>query len=45
VAKSFPSLDHLFEGGRDGPARAVEGEDANAPEDDDFTPIDLDGYR
>jgi hypothetical protein len=40
VAKSFLSLDHLSEGGRDGPARAVEGEAGNAPEDDACTPVD-----
>jgi hypothetical protein len=41
VAKSFPSLDHLFEGSWDGLARAVEGEARNAPEDDACTPVDI----
>jgi hypothetical protein len=41
MAKSFPSLDHLSEGGRDGPARAVEGEVGSAPEDDACTPVDI----
>jgi hypothetical protein len=40
VAKLFLSLDRLFEGGRDGPARAVEGEAGNALEDDASTPVD-----
>ena len=40
VAKSFPILDRLSEGGRDGPARAVEGEDGNSPEDDSYTLVD-----
>jgi hypothetical protein len=39
VEKSFPSLDHLFEGGQDGPARAMEGEAGSAPEDDVCTPV------
>jgi hypothetical protein len=41
VAKSFPSSDHLSEGGWDGPSRAVEGEAGSAPEDDACTPIDI----
>jgi hypothetical protein len=41
VEKSFPSLDHLSEGDQDGPARAVEGEVGNAPEDDACTPVDI----
>jgi hypothetical protein len=40
VANSFLSLDHLFEGGRDGPAREVEGEVGNSPKDDAYTPVD-----
>jgi hypothetical protein len=40
VVKSFMILDHLSEGSRDGLARAVEGGDGNAPEDDACTPID-----
>jgi hypothetical protein len=41
VAKSFPSLDHLFEGGRDGPAQAVKGEVGSAPKDNACTPVDI----
>jgi hypothetical protein len=41
VAKSFPSLDHLSEGGRNGPAREMEGEVGSAPEDDACTPVDI----
>jgi hypothetical protein len=41
VVKSFSSLDHLSEGNQDGLARAVEGEDGNAPKDDACTPIDI----
>ena len=41
MEKLFPSLDCISEGGRDGPARAVEGEDGNAPEDDSYTPVDI----
>ena len=41
VEKSFSSLDHLSEGDRDGPARGVEGEVGNAPEDDACTPVDI----
>jgi hypothetical protein len=41
VAKSFPSLDCLSEGDRDGPARAVEGEVGSAPEDNAYTPVDI----
>jgi hypothetical protein len=41
VAKSFPSLDHLSEGGQEGHARAVEGDVGSAPEDDVYTPIDI----
>ena len=41
VAKSFLSLDCLSEGSQDGPARAMEGEAGNAPEDDVCTPIDI----
>jgi hypothetical protein len=33
VAKSFPSLDRLSEGGRDGSTRAMEGEAGSMPED------------
>jgi len=40
VVKSFSRLDRLSEGGRDGPTRAVEGEDGSAPEDDACTPVD-----
>jgi hypothetical protein len=40
VEKSFLSLDHLYEGGWDGPARAVEGEAGSAPKDDACTPVD-----
>jgi hypothetical protein len=40
VAKSFLSLDRLSKGSQDGPARAVEGEAGNAPEDDACTPVD-----
>lgn len=41
MAKSFPSLDRLFEGGQDGPAQAVEGEAGSTPEDDACTPVDI----
>ena len=41
VAKSFLSLDHLSEGGRDGSTRSVEGKDGSAPEDDACTPVDI----
>jgi hypothetical protein len=41
VVKSFPSLDHLSEGDRDGPAQAVEGEASSMPEDDACTPVDI----
>jgi hypothetical protein len=41
VAKSFLSLDCLFEGGREGLAQAVEGEAGSAPEDDAYTPVDI----
>jgi hypothetical protein len=41
VAKSFPILDHLSKGSRDGPARAVEGEARNYPKDDACTPVDI----
>jgi hypothetical protein len=41
VEKSFLSLDCLSEGGRDGPARAVEGEVGSAPEDDACTLVDI----
>ena len=40
VAKLFSSLDHLSEGGQDGPTRAVEGEAINSPEDDACTLVD-----
>ena len=41
VAKLFLSLDRLSEGSRDGPARAVEGEVGNNPEDKACTPVDI----
>jgi hypothetical protein len=41
VAKSFPSLDHLSEGGQNGHAQAVEGEAGSAPEDDACTPVNI----
>ena len=41
VAKSFLSLDRLSKGGRDGPARAVEGEANSALKDDAYTPVDI----
>jgi hypothetical protein len=41
VAKSFPILDRLSEGGRDGPSWAVEGEASSAPKDDACTPVDI----
>jgi hypothetical protein len=41
VAKSFPSLDCLSEGGQDGPARAVEGEAGSMLEDDPCTPVGI----
>jgi hypothetical protein len=41
VVKSFPSLDHLSEGGWDGPSRAVEGEAGSTLEDDACTPVDI----
>jgi hypothetical protein len=41
VTKSFPSLDHLSEAGRDGPSRVVEGEDGSVLEDDDCRPVDI----
>jgi hypothetical protein len=41
VVKSFPSLDRLSEGSRDGLGQAVEGEAGNAPKDDACTPVDI----
>ena len=41
VAKSFSTLDRLFEGGQDGPAWAMEGEDGSVPENDACTPMDI----
>jgi hypothetical protein len=35
------SLDHLSEGGQDGPTLALEGEASIAPEDDAYTPVDI----
>ena len=39
VEKSFMSLDRLSEGSQDGLARAVEGEDGNAPKENACTPV------